>query len=223
MTIHIMQPNVHPLYLIARSPLFGSRAAALAVLLAAMLCTASLHAQEQYPMMFFVRHAEKAEKGVSDMSDKGNNPPLTQAGRERAQLLAKTVVRMVAEENGAPLTAIYVTEYERTQQTAQPLAEATGLTPIVINASDAAELIKELRTSPRSCLVVGHSNTIPDIVQQLSGEPVPPIEDNEYNRLFVLTMQGKKKLLNFQTFGLPPPRKKKDNENKGNESKEHQK
>jgi broad specificity phosphatase PhoE len=172
------------------------------------LITTGLFAQEQpadasaYPMMFFVRHAEK------DLSDKGDNPSLTPAGRERAQLLAKTVLRMLKEENGQPLTAIYITEYDRTKQTAQPLAEATGITPTVMNSKEVTTIVSELRAHPRSCLVVAHLNTIPDIVQQLSGEPVPPIEDNEYNKLFVFTVQGRKKFLNFQTFGLPPRKNK---------------
>ena len=39
-------------------------------------------------------------------------------------------------------------------------------------------------------LVVGHSNTVPAIVERLSGEAPPPIGDSEYDRLFVVTLIG---------------------------------
>jgi hypothetical protein len=39
-------------------------------------------------------------------------------------------------------------------------------------------------------VVVGHSNTIPAIVERLSGEPEPAIGDGEYDRMFVVTLIG---------------------------------
>ena len=37
-------------------------------------------------------------------------------------------------------------------------------------------------------LVVGHSNTVPGVIEALSGVNVGPIAENEFNRLFIVRM-----------------------------------
>jgi broad specificity phosphatase PhoE len=158
-------------------------------------------------IIFLVRHAEK------ELDTPGDNPPLVQAGRERAEDLKKTILKITEEEKAIPLQAIYVTQYLRTWQTAQPTADALGLVPIKMDAHDEESLVRELRKNPHSCLVVGHSNTIPSIARTLAlGEDVPDIADYEYNRLFVITLEHqRRKTLSIQNYGMPsfPPADKK--------------
>ena len=101
--------------------------------------------------IFFVRHAEKSGTG-------GDNPDLTEAGRARAESLANML-------KDAGVSAIYVTDLKRTQQTAAPLARMLHLDPIIIPAKDSAALLAKLHASTSNALVVGHSNTIPDLIK----------------------------------------------------------
>jgi broad specificity phosphatase PhoE len=118
------------------------------------------------------RHAEKAATPPKD-------PPLTEAGKKRADLLAW----MLADSG---VDVIYVTEFQRTQQTAAPLAERVHVKPTVV--SDTQQLIAAIRARKSGVVVVvGHSNTLPEIIAGLGG-PKPKIADPEYNNLFVLTV-----------------------------------
>jgi broad specificity phosphatase PhoE len=82
--------------------------------------------------------------------------------------------------------AIYVSEFQRTQQTAAPLADRVHVKPTVV--SDTQQLIAAIRARKNGVVVVvGHSNTLPEIIAALGG-PKLKIADPEYNNLFVLTV-----------------------------------
>jgi len=120
-----------------------------------------------------VRHGEKA-------SDDPEDPTLTAAGHQRAIRLAA----LMAEE---PIAAVYATEFRRTQQTAQPTADQHHV-PVTHYfskgpvAESAAQWLRRHRQG--AVLIVGHSNTVPEIVGALSGQNVAPISDNQFNRLY---------------------------------------
>jgi broad specificity phosphatase PhoE len=120
-----------------------------------------------------VRHAEKA-------SDDARDPSLSAAGHTRALALAHLLT-------DAPLQSAYATAYRRTQQTAQPAAEAHGLVIATYDAqSDPAAFAARLRATHASgtVLVVGHSNTLPDIIAALSGQAIGPIADDQYDLIY---------------------------------------
>jgi broad specificity phosphatase PhoE len=122
--------------------------------------------------VILTRHAEKAATPPKD-------PDLTQAGQKRAQLLAS----MLADSG---VDAIYVTEFKRTQQTAAPLAERVHVKPTVL--SDTQRLVQVIRARQSGVVVVvGHSNTLPEIIAALGG-PKLSIADPEYDNLLVLTV-----------------------------------
>ena len=124
--------------------------------------------------VIFTRHAEKAALPAND-------PPLTEAGKKRAELLAS----MLADSG---VVAIYVSELQRTQQTAAPLAERLHLKPIVIPANDVDGMVKAIRFRQSGViLVVGHSNKLPQIIAALGG-PKVDIPDEVYDNLFLLTV-----------------------------------
>ncbi len=124
-----------------------------------------------------VRHAEKAAEPKRD-------PPLTEAGAQRAQQLVDAV-------GALRVTAVITTDFERTRATAAPLAAKLGLTPerVDVGGSDHAWQVAEtLRARHRggTVLVVGHSNTVTEIVAALGAPKPPPICDGEFDRLFVV-------------------------------------
>jgi probable phosphoglycerate mutase len=135
------------------------------------------------PTIFFVRHAEKATTGGDDMD-------LSEAGRARAESLA-TVLK------DAGVSAIYTSEFKRTQETAAPLAKALHLEPITISSKDRAALVAKLQGSPGNVLVVGHSNTIPDLLKTLGITTSINIADNDYDNLFVLILDEKPRLMHL--------------------------
>jgi broad specificity phosphatase PhoE len=125
--------------------------------------------------ILLVRHAEKNTTML------GHDVPLSTAGTVRARELA----RVLGESR---VDTIVVTPYRRTRDTAAPLAQRLGDSLLVIDPVD--ETVRRIRTElrGRTVLVVGHSNTIPAIVEALTGRSVPPFEEGEYDRLDVVTL-----------------------------------
>lgn len=127
-----------------------------------------------------VRHAEKADDGT-------RNPGLTAAGRTRAEALANAL-------QNANVTGLIASQYQRTRQTLAMLAERRGLEITVVPAESGsvdahvAAIAKAVREwdSNGVLIIAGHSNTVPLIVESLSGKPVSPIDEAEYDRLFFL-------------------------------------
>lgn len=129
---------------------------------------------------FFVRHAERADSVPGKSPSMGSDPDLSDAGRARAASLAAML-------KDAGITAIYVTEYKRTQQTAAPLATSLGVTPTVIKADDTAALVSALNANSGNALVVGHSNTIAAAIKALGVPTGVTIGDDEFDNLFIVS------------------------------------
>ena len=128
-----------------------------------------------------VRHAEKELVTIDD-------PPLAPAGERRAERLAQ----MFGSVGGAGrIEGIYVTDARRTQMTAAPLAARLGMRPSVLPATTSAESVASRVLHDHRggrALIVGHSNTVPEIVKELSGEAVEPIADDEYDNVYIVTV-----------------------------------
>ena len=130
--------------------------------------------------IIIVRHAEKDTVKT--------DPPLTPAGKERAVLLAHML-------RSSGITTIYATQYIRTQQTVQPIAESLHLTPqiLTINPENIQEHITTLiRTilreqSRKIVLIASHSNVIPLLLRKFGIEGEITIGDGEYDNLFIVT------------------------------------
>jgi 2,3-bisphosphoglycerate-dependent phosphoglycerate mutase len=131
--------------------------------------------------MFIVRHAEKAESA-------GKDPDLSKAGRARAESLAKML-------KDAKITAIYATEFKRTQQTAAPLARALGISVTNLPAKDIAALTAKVRTSNGNALVVGHGDTIPGLIKAMSISAPIKIAENDYDNLFIVVLDERPRLI----------------------------
>ena len=139
-----------------------------------------------------VRHAEKETVTI-------DNPPLTAAGGQRAERLAQ----MFGGVSGVGrIEALYVTDTRRTQQTAMPLATRLGLSAVVMPAADvkgmAARVLHEHRGG--RALIVAHSNTLPELIQKLTGQTIEPIGDDEYDNVYIVTVPtfGKSSVLRLK-------------------------
>lgn len=134
--------------------------------------------------LYFVRHAEKATAPAAD-------PPLTPAGEARAEALVDVL-------RGERLHAIYSSQFRRTLATAAPVAEAQGVevTVLPIEGPDADAVVRAQARQiaadsfPYAVLVVGHSNTIPDMISELTGEPMADLGDLEYDGVYVVTLSA---------------------------------
>lgn len=118
-----------------------------------------------------VRHAEKA-------SDDPRDPSLSAAGQARARALAASLA-------DTPLTGVYATAYRRTQMTATPAAQAHGVAVVTYDARQSSgDFAAQLRRShPHgTVLVVGHSNTTPEIAAALCGCAIAPMGEDEFDR-----------------------------------------
>jgi broad specificity phosphatase PhoE len=129
-----------------------------------------------------VRHAEKDLGAISDA-------PLSPEGEQRADRLAQMFGD--AEPFGR-VRRIYVTNTRRTQQTALRLSQRLGINSEVVDAkAKSDDLARRVLSENRGgrVLIVGHSNTVPDIVKALiDDEDVPPIGEEEYGTLYVVTV-----------------------------------
>lgn len=140
------------------------------------------HAQANSQTVFLIRHAEKAQEPAGD-------PVLSEAGRQRAARLPALLA------NALPALVI-ASQYQRTQLSAQPVADAAGLavTVMAVGKDDGTypqrvlDAICALQDGA-TAVVVGHSNTVPAMVSAWTGEPVAPIADDEFDRLFVVRMR----------------------------------
>lgn len=115
-----------------------------------------------------IRHAERDASGGDSLSSAG-------------QLRATLLVRMFKD---AGISAIFTSEFSRTKQTAAPLAQAVGVTPRALASSlDAA--LQQLRAAGPLPFVVGHSDTVPQLIAALGGSDAVAIGEHEFDRIFV--------------------------------------
>lgn len=155
-------------------------AAAILAVLLLFSSAISIAAQQGAPQggtttVYLVRHAEKELVP-------GDDPGLTEDGERRALDLLH-----VLEEAG--VTAVYATQYRRTQSTVRPLADFLGIDIGIVNAGDSQRLARTIRErhSGEVVVVCGHSNTVPEIVEALGAGRVEPIvEADEYDNLYVV-------------------------------------
>jgi broad specificity phosphatase PhoE len=132
-------------------------------------------------VIFLVRHAEKATEA--------NEPgvPLSAAGRARAERLAEVL-------RTAGIDGIYVTETDRARQTAEPLARERKLeirtyAPRDAGGKPAPQLLVDRvkKDAPTGrVLVVGHSNTVPEILAALGHPEKIEIPSTQFDDLFVV-------------------------------------
>ena len=147
----------------------------LALLAPAALAACATTPAAPEPVYYVVRHLHTPE-GQRD-------PDLLPEGQAAAQRLAA----MLASE---PPAIIYVSDYKRTRQTAAPIAARLGLTPVVYDPADTPALVARVRQGPWPVLIVGHSNTVPDIVAALGGTRPAPLTHPDFGDVWRIAADG---------------------------------
>lgn len=124
--------------------------------------------------LYFARHAQK-EAAPS-------NPGLNKQGQRSAQQLAD-----IFEYAG--IKAVFSTDFNRTRQTASPLAERLDLQVETYPTGENEAFVRRLLDNQKTVLVVGHSNTVPELVR-LAGGQAPDLSERHYGDIFQLTYVG---------------------------------
>ena len=133
------------------------------------------------PVVFIVRHAEKANTG-------GKDPELSVQGQKRADALAHIL-------KDSQIASVFVTEFKRTQETAVPTARAAHVSPTVLPANDIGALAENLRALNGNAVVVGHGNTIPNLMKALDIRTPVNISEDDYSEIFVVLLSDPPQLL----------------------------
>lgn len=144
--------------------------------------------------IYVVRHAEKAIAEPNMSAD----VPLSEKGKERAEGLKELL-------KTKKIASVFSTNTIRTKTTAKPVADYFGLSIETYNPKPDSAFIHLLKSKSDNTLVVGHSNTVDDIVNLLCGSTVvaADLKDNQYDNLFVVRRKGKKYFFIGKKYGTP--------------------
>jgi phosphohistidine phosphatase SixA len=144
---------------------------------------------------YIVRHAEKESSTTMSGNAMTSDVPLSEQGRQRAEALKDLLRR----EN---IKYIFSTNYIRTKSTAQPLAEALNVRIEMYDPKDVS-FVSRLKSLDGNALIVGHSNTVDELVNELAGkkEISGDLPDSDYGDLFVVRKKGNKLEFEKKHFG----------------------
>ena len=137
----------------------------------ALLFAASPVAAQE--VVYVVRHAER----VANVDD----PPLSEEGRARARTLREFF-------RDAELTAVYATDLRRTMETGAMVTEALGFGVSAIQPDSLGGLVARVKKEqPHGrVLIVGHSNTVPRVLEEFGYPNELTIGHDEYDNLFIV-------------------------------------
>lgn len=124
---------------------------------------------ENHYTLILVRHAEKTSAGF--------DPGLTQFGQLRAEFFAHWL------EN-RNIQKIWSSDFKRTRDSAVPLAQKLGIEIFYYDPRKQQDFVEKLTNAEENALVVGHSNTIPELASLLCHCEVEIMEDTQYERAF---------------------------------------
>lgn len=121
---------------------------------------------------YVVRHAER--------KDNSSDSPLSAEGFERANVLKDSLANK-------GINLILASNYIRTQQTVKPLADDLKKPVVIYDANHTDSLLNALKQMKgKHVVVVGHSDTVPEIVTSLSGETVASITHTDFDNLYII-------------------------------------
>ena len=129
--------------------------------------------QQNVRTVFVLRNSETVSSAA--------NAPLSPAGRKRAECLAETL-------RNSGINHIFVSDVPATQQTAAPLAAALTIKPSLISARDTSTLVRDVLYSTGTAVVIADRLSLPVLLPRLEAGTAKPLGENEYDRLFVVTL-----------------------------------
>lgn len=168
-------------------------------LLIVFTCTSCVHTY------YLSRHAEKNEAATGGTTTQAT--PLSQDGENRANALRDVL-------SGTKIAYMFSTNTVRTRSTGRPTAIAQNADTLLYNAAPGSDsmqkFIARLQRIKKNVLIIGHSNTVDDIANALSGKQSVPgdLADNQFDNLFVIkyrTFFGTKKIFSVRKYGVLTP------------------
>jgi broad specificity phosphatase PhoE len=123
---------------------------------------------------YVMRHLQK---------EAGSDPGLTDEGRRCA-------VRLADELAGSGIAAVYASSTRRARETAAPLAARLGLGMKGYDPGNTADLVARMQAEAGSVLAVGHSNTVPEIVERLGGARPADLAEDRYGEVWRVARAG---------------------------------
>ena len=110
------------------------------------------------------------------------------------------------------IRVIYVTQTRRSRQTAEPLSVVMGVPLTAYSTDTVHRFLFHLLEAERNALVVGHSNTVLEMLREMGLKPSrEALGDGDYEGLWVVSQKekegrgGYRLLLRERTFGLRTP------------------
>ena len=144
--------------------------AALLLLLFGLAACETTPVPPKGPSFYVMRHLQKGE---------GQDPPLSAEGQANAR-------RLIGFFAVDPPRVIYVSTTRRASETAEPLAAKLWARVRRYDPGDTAGLVARVLAERGTVLVVGHSNTVPEIVERLGGERPAPLAETDYGDVWHL-------------------------------------
>ena len=133
---------------------------------------------------YIVRHAEKAVPYAGTTMNTPDDPPLSDVGEKRAEGLKF----LLMDKN---ISHIFSTDTKRTRLTAEPLSKHSGVSIQTYGPRPDSVYINQLKKLKGNILIVGHSNTVDDLVNGLTDEKkLSDLADNEYDNLFIVRFKN---------------------------------
>jgi hypothetical protein len=131
-------------------------------------------AQQSGRTIFLVRHAERVSSSAS--------ASLSPAGVKRSECLERTL-----QDSG--IRQIFVSDVKATQETAAALASNLKIKPSMVPVRDTSTLVRDvLFARSGNALVVADRDSLPVIIPRLQAGAAQPVAENEYDRLYVITL-----------------------------------
>lgn len=146
------------------------------ILILTLLFSQLVFAQNKTTTVYLIRHAEKM--------DNSKNPDLSEAGQQRAKHWNDIFASI-------KFNVVYSTDFKRTQQTATPTAQAQQK-EIIIYDPKAMTLDKiKADHDGQTILIVGHSNSTPELANKLIGQKIYPMMDESvFGNLYIITLSN---------------------------------
>lgn len=165
------------------------------ILLLLFVLSAQVFAQKgNSTTIILIRHAEKDTSAAGSTLMQAD-PPLSKVGKLRAE-------KLVSALQDYPIQAIHSTRFNRTRSTVIPISSKISVGIQLYDPAKQAEFAQILKLQKNSTiLVVGHSNTIPNLVNLLTGtSQYANLDDNEYDKIFIVTLKDGKALVEQMVY-----------------------
>jgi broad specificity phosphatase PhoE len=128
--------------------------------------------------IYLVRHAEKIQDGSRD-------PELTEIGNQRSEKLADWF-------SDKDIEVIWSSDYKRTRDTATPILAKLEIDLTLYDPRDLPGFTEKLMAQPHNALVIGHSNTTPQLARLLCDCEIADMDESEHDRIIMISFHDGK-------------------------------